>query len=357
MPGGVTLTGTVSFRTIVPEGSADGFEAMRAAILPMFRWELSSPEDRSRFTAMVHSTFFDGLSIGGSEAMRSTIVRDNAVVASAGLDDVVVQAYVGADYRCGIEGQIRLIRAGDVLVYDLTRPLAIEAETVSNLSLIIPRGRIRPLVRTLDHAHGLVIRRESRIGRIVFNHLVELKMRAPAFAAETAAEAAAVTTALAGACIGPAPEAQTEIRHALRCGLRSLILARIEQELGNPDLNVDALTQAFGLSRASLYRLFEPLGGVSNYITQRRLARMATLLARTGSENKRILVLANRYGFTNYSAFSRLFRQTFGVAPRDFRASRRKAQEPDGDGHHDLGLSMAAVNDWLRTRAVSESFR
>jgi len=96
----------------------------------------------------------------------------------------------------------------------------------------------------------------------------------------------------------------------------------IEANLGARDLGVEKLARTFGLSRASLYRLFEPVGGVASYIRTRRLNRAYQELTATGLENRRIGPIAYGAGFRSIPAFNRAFRTSFGQPPRDVRKSK-----------------------------------
>jgi AraC-like DNA-binding protein len=88
---------------------------------------------------------------------------------------------------------------------------------------------------------------------------------------------------------------------------------------------VDKLARTFGLSRASLYRLFEPVGGVASYIRTRRLARARQELTTPGLEDRRIGPIAYRAGFQSIPAFNRAFRAAYGQTPRGTR-------KPEGGG-------------------------
>ncbi len=89
--------------------------------------------------------------------------------------------------------------------------------------------------------------------------------------------------------------------------------------MGARDLGVDKLANTFGLSRASLYRLFEPVGGVASYIGTRRLARARQELTAPGLEDRRIGPIAYRAGFQSIPAFNRAFRAAYGQTPRSTR--------------------------------------
>ena len=93
----------------------------------------------------------------------------------------------------------------------------------------------------------------------------------------------------------------------------------IDQTLRSPALGVETLATTFGLSRASLYRLFEPVGGVASYIRKSRLNRAYQDIVAAEYSNRRIGPIAYRLGFKNLSAFNRLFKETYGVSPKEAR--------------------------------------
>jgi AraC-like DNA-binding protein len=82
--------------------------------------------------------------------------------------------------------------------------------------------------------------------------------------------------------------------------------------------------QRMGLSRATLFRHFKPLGGVRNYIQQRRLSRALQAVADGESADARIGAIARRHGFSGDAVFSRAFRNLFGMSPSDVRGMIEK---------------------------------
>jgi AraC-like DNA-binding protein len=67
-----------------------------------------------------------------------------------------------------------------------------------------------------------------------------------------------------------------------------------------------------------LYRIFEPLGGVSTYIRQQRLLKTRDALA-DSSDRRSISRIAEEWGFVDPSAYSRAFRHEFGISPSEAR--------------------------------------
>ncbi|MCR9139821.1 MAG: helix-turn-helix domain-containing protein [Alphaproteobacteria bacterium] len=89
----------------------------------------------------------------------------------------------------------------------------------------------------------------------------------------------------------------------------------VATNLHRPDLDVDTLTSAFGISRATLYRHFENEGGVSRFIRNRRLDRCFFELAGAKAERGQVAATARRWHFTDATHFNRLFRARFSISP------------------------------------------
>ena len=93
----------------------------------------------------------------------------------------------------------------------------------------------------------------------------------------------------------------------------------IDRHLTSPALSVDMIATSFGLSRATLYRLFEPVGGIATYIRKQKLDRAFQEITAASRSNGRVGPIAYRLGFKNFSAFSRAFRSAYGVSPAEAR--------------------------------------
>lgn len=97
------------------------------------------------------------------------------------------------------------------------------------------------------------------------------------------------------------------------------ILNHIEAHLEQP-LSTSELADRAGYSRWHFQRMFTAVTGqsVAGYIRARRLSEAARELRATGCG---ILPLALRYGFESQAAFTRAFRQQFGLTPGVARRS------------------------------------
>ncbi len=211
------------------------------------------------------------------------------------------------------------MRAGDVALFDLSRPLTIDAAAVSNLAMTLPRVTVAPLVRSLDGADGRVFPAVSRFGRLLAHHVRALSLPEGLTEEEDPEAHIAASAALVAACLGPSEEGLLPARAAIRSTLASMVRAHIERHVHDPALGLETLQKTFGLSRSTLYRLFETTGGVERVIARRRLAEVRRLLVTPEGARFSIADLARRAGYTSQSSFTRAFGRAFGTTPRDLR--------------------------------------
>jgi AraC-like DNA-binding protein len=95
----------------------------------------------------------------------------------------------------------------------------------------------------------------------------------------------------------------------------------IDERLLDRGLDAESLMRALGLSRSSLYRAFQSVGGVKAYIRQRRLERARDVLANRTGPRPTVGEVAQSCGFASDSHFSRAFRKAFGYPPGAQRES------------------------------------
>ncbi|CAE1139952.1 transcriptional regulator TagK [Xanthomonas euroxanthea] len=106
--------------------------------------------------------------------------------------------------------------------------------------------------------------------------------------------------------------------------LMSELLAYIEQHIGEAELGTESLQQAFAVSRASLYRLFQSRGGVARHIRERRLCTAHRYLQ--AYPECSLTWLLYEVGFASERQFQRCFQQRFGMPPVQWRRQCRAAQ-------------------------------
>ncbi len=94
--------------------------------------------------------------------------------------------------------------------------------------------------------------------------------------------------------------------------------ALIAQYLGEPGFTVDRLAQLLGVSRRNLYRLFETQGQLTpqRAIVVARLGKARELLRQNTHSVSEVTAIM---GFNNPPHFSTLYKQVFGISPKEER--------------------------------------
>jgi AraC-like DNA-binding protein len=245
-----------------------------------------------------------------------------------------------------LHGPSGTLSPGDVGILNMNRPNDTEllapssAERARVLAWMVPRILLAPLLVDPDSAHGLRFATSVPYTRLLGDCLWSVWTNAP-HCSEQEGEAAAYSLLLLLASrLGPAAAAEEAVSRAAHAAQLDAIKHYIDTRLTSAELTVHDITRRFGLSRASLYRLFEPEGGVASYVRSRRLHRAARLLTSTAHRHLRIIDVALESHFASETSFTRSFRREFGLSPADLRASL--------DAHGIVHPDAARMFAWLR---------
>src|SRR5437764_11125423 len=93
------------------------------------------------------------------------------------------------------------------------------------------------------------------------------------------------------------------------------------------DLSLDRLARVAHFSPFHFHRVFKAAvgEGVYEYVRRLRLEKAAFALKTT---DRPVVQVALDAGYGTHEAFTRAFRQTFGVSPSQYRAGRRTVPQP-----------------------------
>ncbi|WP_134494743.1 helix-turn-helix domain-containing protein [Microvirga pakistanensis] len=298
----------------------------------------SSPVEDFRF--MIDTYHLGPLLIGNVESVAQQFRRSPTTIARSGVDHYCVQLYSQGGYAGETEGRSVRVEPGDISILDLSRTLRTQAESFRNITLVVPRSLLEPLLKNPDGLHGMVLPGQSALGYLLASYMRTIYETAGTLSAEDGAGLTGATASLIAGCFGPSADAQEPVVAARHGALLLAIKRFIDGNLACPDLTVDRLAREFHLSRATLARMFEPLGGVAGYIRERRLLRCFAEITSPSHAHRSIGDLAYVWGFGNEAAFSRAFRRMFGMSPREARGesglARRAAYQrlsgSDGSG-------------------------
>lgn len=245
-------------------------------------------------------------------------------------------------------GRRAVVGAGDVVFYDLTRPVEISFDAHHIFTVVIPHSAV-PLPRErLAAFGGTLLGGRARTGRLVSSFLGALAESGAEDGERGAAPNGAGPATGSGAGAGdPFGGASDEIyAHHLGGALVELVTGAasewlgapaspspegaemlraieewIEARLHDPSLSPAAIAAAHHISVRQLYRVFAPTGTtVARYVRTRRLEHCRRELGDPFLGTQRIGAIANRWGLPDAAAFSRAFRAAYGQTPSDYRA-------------------------------------
>lgn len=277
--------------------------------------------------------------IGKSSASAQRFHRSNELVAATGVDHLLIQLYVSGECAYNADGGLAKGEAGDIVCFDLSRPMRSQTTDMDIISLILPRAMVRLMPRVIDQLHGARLDGKSTLGTMLGEHMTTLAKLAPQLAGPDGKLAAEVASVLVSSGLSAAVAAE---RGTLMDTNLQTIQVFIERNLTNPALSTEMIMRQFALSRSALYRLFEPLGGIADYIRERRLKLAVLKLASVGTSRGSVAKLAYATGFASENAFSRAFQQQFGIRPSEAIRNAREGIRLKTD------ISLQESN-WMQT--------
>ena len=127
---------------------------------------------------------------------------------------------------------------------------------------------------------------------------------------------------------------RADVRIYARDALFRQICRFIEQNLEDPELCTDTLLDAYGVSRATLYRMFEPLGGVQAYLTYRRAASALHFISLNKGRRGFVKAACERWGFSSPTNFNRTIQRLFGNSPKALLLDRHNPNPASGSLTH-----------------------
>jgi len=333
----------------------DAFDVWSESVAPICRPVLAEEGHRHEFAAETEAFMLGDIllthaatrGVGGYQGRGSSPW-------GAPFEAFIVQVYARGRCRGYAGGQAMEMGPGDVAVYDTMRPFEFSVGDSSLLTLAIPRPRVLEALGPSADPRATVIAGGTVPGAIVANAIASAWKTLPD---STAEDAAATGRMLLGAITGlmragngeqdPNRPADTAVDAATLNALR----AYIDRHIADPLLTPELLCRRFHCSRASLYRLFAPLGGIAHYVRRVRLERAYDELLVAG-ERETIIDIALRWGFGSLSNFGRLFREAFGATPSEIRERGRAVRlvrSGTGSSRKGSHLPLPEYRRWLET--------
>lgn len=209
---------------------------------------------------------------------------------------------------------------GTITLYDTARAYDLRAdEDFSFLVAMFPKRTLALPDGVAGDLAALPIRGDTGVGAVLASYLRTMNDNLPLLHSQAAAGLSRTFLDLLSTLIGEVLEVDTDGR-AARTAVLMRVLSYIDDHLGDPALDPAAIAAANYLSVRHLYNLFSATGTtVAQWVKQRRLDRARSDLADPLRAAETVAAISERWGFEDAGYFSRVFKQSFGQTPGEWR--------------------------------------
>src|ERR1700754_131738 len=206
-----------------------------------------------------------------------------------------------------------------IVVLDMAQPMTMRRPTAAHvLAFFLPRAMVEAILPEAESLHGQVLSYSDPFTRLLREHLRLLRRDLATMDDMDAESALRSGTELIVASFGKMAQVGQTARAAARTAMLPQVKRHIHANIHSRDLVPERILEGFPLTRPTLYRMFEPEGGLHAYIRNCRLREAARRLS--GVPAMPVSRIAEALGFSHASDFTRAFHRAYGMAPQAFRA-------------------------------------
>ena len=316
----------------LPPGEA--FERWRTLLAPMYEVGPTTPSAMLPFGSNIAYQVRD---LVAHRTIFSTqrIQRDRRRVEAAP-DHYLFQLWRSGRYRGTIAGRSALISSGSVAMISRRHMLDGMFDRSDTIGFVVPCAHLNALAL---EDHELLF--DAARNRLLVTQILSLHRRLPTMRSNDASLLADEIVAFLRRLLDPSKASDVLEGRELYGGLHALAQMIVQENLSQPNLSPDFIAGQMQVSRATLYRLFEPGEGVMNFVQHERLKAVRNALA-DPMETRTISQLAEVFAFSSVAHLSRSFRNRYGVPPQAWRSERRVVQSIGAQG------TLQHVWTWLR---------
>lgn len=222
------------------------------------------------------------------------------------------------------DGRETLIQPGEFAFYDTTRPYELRFDDDFTQTIFqVPRETLHRRFAGTQSFTATKFTSDRPLQRLAYQFVTGLADVAERLDADNAirlSDQAADLLAMAmNERFGGGALPATTHRAALLYRLKAHVLAH----LPNPDLGLSETAAAIGISPRYVNNLFADEGtSFQRFVLAQRLEHCKRDLGSPAHARRHIGEIAFAWGFNDLSHFGRVFREHYGVSPRDWRQSR-----------------------------------
>ena len=302
----------------------EAFERWRDLCAPMYEVGPTTPSAALPFGSNLTYQISD-LVTQRSLLSTQRVQRDSRRV-EAGPDHYMVQLYRSGRFQGTVAGKPILASRGAVTLIGRRHLLDGMINRADVIGIAVPCTRLYGLS---FEKHSM--RFDAVRNRLLAARILSIYRQLPTTRSDAAPALADEFVTFLHRLLDPSQASDVLEGCELHGGLWALARTIVQENLGCPDLSPEFIAGQMQISRATLYRLFEPEGGVMHFVQGERLTAVRDALA-DPMETRTLSRLAEVLAFSSISQLSRSFRNRYGVPPRAWRGERRVLQRIGSQG-------------------------
>jgi AraC-like DNA-binding protein len=256
----------------------------------------------------------------------SLFIRDRKRIASFDNDCIGFCLWLDGKTELDLAGKYVSAKQSAFLM-DIGKPVIADAASSRCFSLAIPKPLLALHGLNPNALGGLSLESDDPRLAILCGTLRGVMQALPQIRQSQTESISHALSALIGGLFSPS-EFGLSIP-AVEAAVDNLVIDYIHKHLADPALDINMIARDLPFSRSSLYRQFTGEGGIAQFIREERLKRCYKAIASPSNLAVSLQRIAQSWGFSNSSHFSRLFKQYFNVSPN---AVREQANAGDGVG-------------------------
>ena len=255
---------------------------------------------------------------------RQHVFRTPSRIARSDQDFVLIALGNRGNGAVVQDGRETVIHPGEFALYDTTRPYELKFKDVFTQSIFkVPREMLHRRLAGTEMLTAISFGAHAPLERLAYDFIFRLCQTADGMPPDTAdalSEQAVDLLAMAlSERLGRTSLPSSTHRSALLFRLK----AQIRAHLADSNLSLAETAAALGISpRYVNHLLADEDTSFQRYVLAERLARCRRDLASPVLAHRHISEIAFAWGFNDLSHFGRVFRERFGMSPRDFRQSQ-----------------------------------
>ncbi|SDQ20341.1 helix-turn-helix domain-containing protein [Pseudovibrio sp. Tun.PSC04-5.I4] len=279
--------------------------------------------DENTFSADASLIVFDNVVLADIHASGHQFKRDSIRVNRDDIDHFYLQHYrrAGGSHIQSFR-PIENISTGEMIFLDFSVPFETHHTDFEVTTLVLKRELFSDHIDIGSSYPSFRVSRTRPEYRVISTLIEELRLNALVFDQKSVSGLFGCIVDLVGNILKSTRSKDPEFSQHNKQYLQFRQAQQVMMsQLANTAANSSSLVDAMGLSRATVYRLFEEHGGIMQSLKQLRLSKAKQLIS--ANPQVKIQQVAMNCGFKSSNHFSRAFKEEYSVSPRLFQNSQK----------------------------------